>query len=69
MSCRARTRELPNHYPFVVEQSYISEVTVKWRQPALDLFEAVDQILNNHVQKIIAQHFRHFGRGGLQHLV
>jgi hypothetical protein len=66
---RARTRELPDNYPFVVQQTYISAVMVKWRAPALDLFDIVHKILADYIRLIVVQHFGYFGRGGLQQSV
>lgn len=66
---RARTRELPDNYPFVVQQAYISSITAQWRDPALNLFDAVHRILTDQVKQIITEHFGHFGRGGLQQSV
>jgi hypothetical protein len=66
---RARTRELPDNYPFVVQQAYISSITAKWQDPALNLFDAVYRVLSDQVKQIIVEHFGHFGRGGLQQSV
>ena len=66
---RARTRELPDNYPFVVQQSYISDVTGKWLKPALILFDEVDHVLANHVRDLVSKHFQHFGRGNLERMV
>jgi hypothetical protein len=65
----ARTRELPDNYPFVVQVAYISSITEQWRDPALNLFEAVHGVLSDRVRDIIANHFGNFGRGGLQQSV
>ena len=66
---RARTRELPDNQPFVIQQAYISSITAQWRDPALNLFEAVHRVLSDHVKQIIVDHFGHFGCGGLQQSV
>lgn len=65
----ARTRELPDNYPFIVQAAYIADVTAKWYSPALTLFDAVDKVVSSHVNTIVDYHFGHFGRGGLKHLV
>jgi len=52
-----------------VQQAYISSITAKWRDPALNLFEAVNKILSDHLRQIIHERFEHFGRGGLQQIV
>jgi hypothetical protein len=41
----ARTRELPGHYPFVVQKSFISEITAKWAAPAEVLCRIVHSTL------------------------
>ncbi|KIM86047.1 hypothetical protein PILCRDRAFT_5119 [Piloderma croceum F 1598] len=61
----ARTRELPDNYPFVVQQAYISSIIAKWHDPALNLFDAVHRVLCDQVKQIIVEHFGDFGRGGL----
>ena len=58
---RARTRELPDNYPFIVHSWYISAFTKKWRQPALDLFHAVHLVLSGQIKVIVADHFGQFG--------
>jgi hypothetical protein len=63
---RARTRELPDVYPSVVRDFYISPVIEKWKDPALDYFEAVDKILCDHIRELIRKHFGSFGNGKLQ---
>ncbi|KAF7977729.1 hypothetical protein HWV62_2796 [Athelia sp. TMB] len=65
----ARTRELPDNYPFVVQKGYILDVIKQWREPSLNLFDAVQRTLSGHLKKLIREHFGHFGRGGLQQLV
>ena len=63
---RARTWELLDNPPFVIQQAYISSITAQWRDPSLNLFEAVHKVLSDHVKQIIVEHFGHFGCGGLQ---
>ncbi|KAL4078952.1 P-loop containing nucleoside triphosphate hydrolase protein [Scleroderma yunnanense] len=65
----ARTRELPDHYPFVVQKTYIIEFVKNWRQPALALFDAVYNILKKDVERIVDRHFARMGRGGLKQSV
>lgn len=54
---RARTRELPGHVPFVVNQEYINAVTKEWMGPMEALFRDVYATLVKHVKKLIAQQF------------
>ncbi|KAF8143506.1 P-loop containing nucleoside triphosphate hydrolase protein, partial [Mycena galopus ATCC 62051] len=62
----ARTRELPGHYPFVVQKSFIAEITTKWAAPAQLLCRIVHSTLAQHVKTLITRHFSSFGQGGLE---
>lgn len=68
-SCRARTRELPGNYPFVVQQTYINEYVKEWRSPAHILCRSIYNILSEHLKIIIQKHFAAFGQGMLEHRV
>ena len=65
----AITRELPDHYPFVVSNEYIKAVIEEWDAPARTLFDQVQHILMTHVKQIVATHFSKFAHGNLQHHV
>ncbi|KAJ7653846.1 P-loop containing nucleoside triphosphate hydrolase protein [Mycena rosella] len=65
----ARTRELPGHYPFVVQKSFIAEFTAKWASPAQVLCRVVHTTLLQHVKALISLHFSSFGQGGLEQRV
>ncbi|PBK85318.1 hypothetical protein ARMGADRAFT_1055445 [Armillaria gallica] len=65
----ARTRELPGHYPFVVQASYIFMFTDKWHTPAKTLCRAVYSVLTEHVNKLITKHFGSFGQNILEQRV
>ncbi|KIJ63510.1 hypothetical protein HYDPIDRAFT_40933 [Hydnomerulius pinastri MD-312] len=65
----ARTRELPDNYPFVVQKAYISEFTKRWRQPALDLFDEVYGILKPDLASLVEGHFEHVGQGNAKRAV
>ncbi|KAJ7779480.1 P-loop containing nucleoside triphosphate hydrolase protein [Mycena maculata] len=65
----ARTRELPGHYPFVVQKSFIVEFTAKWASPAQVLCRVVHTTLSQHVKALITHHFSSFGQGGLEQRV
>ncbi|KIM53478.1 hypothetical protein SCLCIDRAFT_1222690 [Scleroderma citrinum Foug A] len=41
---RARTRELPDNYPFVVQKNYICEILQAWKEPAFDFVRAYFQV-------------------------
>ncbi|KAJ7452986.1 P-loop containing nucleoside triphosphate hydrolase protein [Mycena galericulata] len=62
----ARTRELPGHYPFVVQKSFIAEFTAKWASPAQVLCRVVHNTLTQHVKALISETFGSFGQGGLE---
>ncbi|KAJ7775530.1 P-loop containing nucleoside triphosphate hydrolase protein [Mycena metata] len=62
----ARTRELPGHYPFVVQKSFIHEFTAKWAASAQVLCRFVHATLSQHVKALITLHFAQFGQGGLE---
>ncbi|KAH9917091.1 P-loop containing nucleoside triphosphate hydrolase protein [Amylocystis lapponica] len=66
---KAITRELPDHYPFVVSNDYIVTITSKWQTPTRNLFDAVERILTSYVKKIISRHFGKFVQGGMQQQV
>ncbi|KAL4066187.1 P-loop containing nucleoside triphosphate hydrolase protein [Scleroderma citrinum] len=66
---KARTRELPDNYPFVVQKAYIIEVLQKWKKPALNLFDVVYDILRADVEQIVDRHFAEIGRGGAKQSV
>ncbi|KIM62717.1 hypothetical protein SCLCIDRAFT_118891 [Scleroderma citrinum Foug A] len=66
---KARTRELPDNYPFVVQKVYITEVLQKWEKPALDLFDIVYDILRADAEKMIDRHFTAIGRGSAKQSV
>ncbi|PCH35504.1 hypothetical protein WOLCODRAFT_145834 [Wolfiporia cocos MD-104 SS10] len=66
---KAVTRELPDHYPFVVSKDYIVSITSQWHIPTRTLFDSVQKVLNTHVKQLVAQHFSKFSQGGLQQTV
>lgn len=63
--CSARTRELPGNFPFVVKKYLIGQTMKTWKALANECFERVQEILDNHVQAIVAEHFKKYVRGGL----
>ncbi|KAH6910212.1 P-loop containing nucleoside triphosphate hydrolase protein [Coprinopsis sp. MPI-PUGE-AT-0042] len=65
----ARTRELPGHVPFVVQQAYIEEIIKKWQEPMSLLLQEVKVILTRHVMDLVLKHFGDFGQGGLEQRV
>ncbi|KAJ8697219.1 hypothetical protein PTI98_007017 [Pleurotus ostreatus] len=66
---KARARELPDNYPFVVRSSYITSITKKWQFPAQILCNQVYNVLFKHVKSLIHDHFASFGQGNLEQRV
>ena len=60
------THELPDTYPFVVQEAYIKEFIVKWKQPAMELFDSVYEILKADVAQLVKRHFAHMGKGSAE---
>ncbi|KAF9234006.1 P-loop containing nucleoside triphosphate hydrolase protein [Melanogaster broomeanus] len=66
---KARTRELPGNYPFVVQKAYIEQFTKRWKQPAMELFDEVYTILKANLAKLVEEHFAHMGKGNAKQSV
>ncbi|KAF9555056.1 hypothetical protein CPC08DRAFT_643469 [Agrocybe pediades] len=66
---RARTRELPGHYPFVVQKTFIDAILKGWRAPAVTLCKTVHATILEHVKMLVKKHFAHFGQGHLEQRV
>ncbi|EMD32900.1 hypothetical protein CERSUDRAFT_76972 [Gelatoporia subvermispora B] len=66
---RAITRELPDHYPYVVTNEYITSVVCKWNVPTQRLFRDVQKRLVEYVKRLINKHFSKYAHGGLQQKV
>ncbi|KAH9485775.1 Interferon-induced GTP-binding protein Mx2 [Psilocybe cubensis] len=66
---RARTRELPGHFPYVVQKTFIESVIKEWRAPALELCKTVYGSMLVHVQNLVEKHFKDFGQGHLEHSI
>jgi hypothetical protein len=65
----SRTRELPGHYPFVVQARFIKDIVEKWRIPVLHLCKTVVGLVLEHLQELVSKHFEHIGQGHLAHRV
>lgn len=65
----ARTRELPDNYPFVVQRNYIKEITEKWGGPAMVLFDQIYAILRADLAKLVDDHFTHMGNGNAKQAI
>jgi hypothetical protein len=66
---RARTRELPDNYPFVVSKKLINDVTKLWDRPSHIFLDNVFRVLSHFVQKVLREHFGQHTQGGLQQRV
>ncbi|KAF8181827.1 P-loop containing nucleoside triphosphate hydrolase protein [Pholiota molesta] len=66
---RARTRELPGHYPFVVQKTFIHNIVKQWNAPSEALYRNVHAIISKHAKQLVQKHFEHFGQGKLAHQV
>ncbi|KAG8220546.1 P-loop containing nucleoside triphosphate hydrolase protein [Butyriboletus roseoflavus] len=65
----ARTRELPDNYPFVVQRAYIKQITDQWTGPAMVLFDQVYDILRADLAKLVDLHFEHMGNGNAKQAI
>lgn len=65
----ARTRELPDNFPFVVQRAYIMQITDQWSGPAMVLSEEVYAILRVDLAKLVDLHFEHMGNGNAKQAV
>jgi len=54
---QAKTRELPDNYPFAVTKIFITDVIDGWDQPSYDLLEKCLKVLTVSVNKIVVEHF------------
>ena len=66
---RARTRELPDHYSYIVTKWLIMMSTEKWGDPSRELLGKVYDILAREVNKMTDDHFHRFRYGGLHQRV
>ena len=64
---RAKTRELPDVYPFVVTRRLIKQAIEKWAEPSYELFEAEYAILVQRVNEMVENRFASYTHGGLHH--
>ncbi|KAG8913176.1 hypothetical protein FRC00_002893 [Tulasnella sp. 408] len=62
---RSRTRELPGNYPFAVKVTYIDETIRTWPSLADKCFEKVRDIMIDHINRLVQEHFGRYTHGGL----
>ncbi|KAF8504671.1 P-loop containing nucleoside triphosphate hydrolase protein [Russula emetica] len=65
----ARTRELPNNYPYIVKRQYIGAIVKLWDIPSRQLFEFAVKELNKHVKLQIEKKFAQYTYGQLKQRV
>ncbi|TFY61378.1 hypothetical protein EVJ58_g4548 [Rhodofomes roseus] len=53
LALQAITRELPDNIPFVVTESFIQKVIIRWEAPATQLFDYVEEILNAKIAEFV----------------
>jgi hypothetical protein len=65
----AVTRELPNNYPFIVQNGYIKGFVGNWDEPAHELFKIVDEMVKEATLRIVDTHFEHYTHNRLKQRV
>ncbi|KZT04830.1 uncharacterized protein LAESUDRAFT_813931 [Laetiporus sulphureus 93-53] len=56
----ARTRELPDFFPFEVIAEYVHAIVSKWREPTLQLFDKIESVLNGKVKEFVNEEFAQY---------
>jgi hypothetical protein len=62
----ARTRELPNKFPYIVLKTYIDTFVKQWDAPTRNYFDFVKKELDIRVKELVAEHFNHYTHGRLK---
>ncbi|KAF9807177.1 hypothetical protein IEO21_08336 [Rhodonia placenta] len=57
---RAITRELPDHYPFIITQEFVRELIEDWDMPTFKLFDEIEAILSSKIKKFIHLEFAQY---------
>jgi hypothetical protein len=65
----ARTRELPNNYPYIVKKQYIGTIVKLWKKPSRQLFEFAIKELIKHVKLQTDRNFSQYTYGQLKQRV
>jgi hypothetical protein len=65
----ARTRELPNNYPYIVKKQYIGTIVKLWDRPSRQLFDFAKRELNKHIKLQIEENFSQYTYGQLKQRV
>ena len=62
----ARTRELPNNFPYLVIKEFIGTYVERWDNPSRRLFELTRKELMSHVKSLVELHFSQYTHGHLK---
>ena len=65
----ARTRELPNNFPYIVKKQYIGDIVKLWNRPSQEFFNLARKELNKHVKLQIEEYFSQYTHGHLKQRV
>lgn len=57
---KAITRELPDHYPFIITQEFVRELIEDWDMPTFKLFDEIEAILSSKIKKFIHLEFAQY---------
>jgi hypothetical protein len=66
---RSVTRELPNHYSFIVQRGYIIGSVSQWERPAKTLFDFTVETLKGIASRVVDGHVESYARSGLKRRV
>ncbi|KAF8991466.1 P-loop containing nucleoside triphosphate hydrolase protein [Cyathus striatus] len=66
---KARTRELPGHYPFIVQRKYIEEFLKNWEAPTILLCNRIHGTLVDYIRELVTERFADFGQGNLENRI
>ncbi|KAJ3825902.1 P-loop containing nucleoside triphosphate hydrolase protein [Lentinula raphanica] len=62
----ARTRELPDKYPYIIEEWFIQQITQQWSAPSQELCLFVHKTTLEHILRLVRLRFAEFGQGVLE---
>ena len=62
----ARTRELPNNFPYLIKKQFIGSFVQRWDSPSKQLFEFTRKELMGHVKSLVESHFSQYTHGHLK---
>ncbi len=62
----ARTRELPNNFPYIIKRQYIGRFVDHWNRPSQQLFDFARRELTKHIKLQIEDKFSQYTYGQLK---